>query len=61
MTDKGKDILDKAEDVILRKIEHYQEAPKSMTDKDCYSLQILVITEGRIRSIREGKQPEVQI
>lgn len=54
MTEKENDILDKAEDVILRKMEQYLNAPEAMTDKDCYNLQLLVITTGRIRSIKEG-------
>lgn len=54
MTEKEKDILDKAEDVILKKIKLYQEAPEAMTDKDCYNLQLLVITVGRIQGIRDG-------
>ena len=54
MTEKEKNILDKAEDVILRKMEQYLKAPEDMTDKDCYNFQLLVITTGRIKSIREG-------
>lgn len=54
MTEKEKDILEKAEDVILRKMEQYLKAPEAMTDKDCYDFQLLVITTGRIRSIKEG-------
>ena len=55
MTEKENDILEKAEDVILRKMEHYLEASKEMTDKDIYSLQMLVITLGRIRAIKAGR------
>lgn len=55
MTEKEKEILEKAEDVMLAKINGYLGAPEKMTDKDCYDLQIFVITLGRIRAIKEGK------
>lgn len=52
---KTYDILNKAEDVILKKINHYSENVEAMSDKDCYALQILIMTEGRLLSIRSGK------
>lgn len=54
MTGKGKDILDKAEDVILRRVEKLLEMPEKMTDEDCRNLQTLVCTAGRIQAIRCG-------
>lgn len=54
---KGKllrdEILDCAENLILQKIKNYQDSPESMTDKDCYAFQLLIITEGRIQGIRK--------
>lgn len=35
LTGKGNDILDKAEDVILRGVEKLLEAPEKMTGEDC--------------------------
>lgn len=55
LTKKQNDILDKAEDVIQKKLEHYQEAPKEMSDKDVYALQLLVITLAKIQAIRENR------
>lgn len=49
------DILNKAEDVISKKIEHYCKNVEAMNDKDCYALQTLIVTEGRLLSIRSGK------
>lgn len=54
MTKRTNDILEKAEDVILKKIENYEKSVKEMDKDECYALQLLVITEGRIVSIREG-------
>lgn len=54
MSDKEYDILNKAEDVILKKIEQYEGHTHEMSDKDCYALQLLVITAGRILSIKKG-------
>lgn len=54
LTGKGNDILDKAEDVILRGVEKLLEAPEKMTGEDCRNLQTLVCTEGRIQAIRYG-------
>lgn len=53
-TGKGKDILDKAEDVILRAVEKLLETPEKLTGEDCRNLQTLVCTAGRIRAIRSG-------
>ena len=55
LTEKQNDILDKAEDVIQKKLEHYLEAPTEMTDKDVYALQLLVITMAKIQAIRENR------
>lgn len=52
-TKKQNDILEKAEDVIQKKLEHYLEAPKDMTDKDVYAFQLLVITFAKIQAIRK--------
>ncbi len=54
-SEKTYDILNKAEDVISNKIEHYSENVEAMSDKDCYALQTLIMTEGRLLSIRSGK------
>lgn len=54
MEDKKEDILNKAEDVILKKIEQYEENAQGMDKDDCYALQLLIMTEGRILSIRKG-------
>jgi len=59
MTDKKNDILNKAEDVILKKIEQYGECIQNMDKDDCYALQLLVMTEGRILSIRDGVNREM--
>ena len=55
LTQKQNDILDKAEDVIQKKLAHYLEAQTDMTDKDIYNLHQMVITMGRIQAIRDGK------
>ena len=55
LTKKENDILDVAEDVILKKLEQYRDNVETMTDKDVYNAQVLVITTGRIAAIREGK------
>ena len=55
LTKKQNDILDKAEDVIQKKLECYLEAPKEMTDKDVYALQLLVITFAKVQAIRGNK------
>lgn len=52
LTKKQNDILEKAEDVIQKKLENYLEATKEMTDKDVYALQLLVITFAKIQAIR---------
>ena len=54
LTKKQNDILDKVEDVILKKLDCYLEAPEKMDDKDVYNLQSIVSAIGRIRSIRDG-------
>lgn len=54
LTGKGNDILDKAEDVILRGVEKLLETPDKLTAEDCRNLQTLVCTEGRIQAIRCG-------
>ncbi len=51
---KVKDILSKAEDVILRGVEKLLETPEKMTGEDCRNLQTLVCTAGRIQAIRSG-------
>lgn len=56
MDEKKNDILDKAEDVIRKKMAHYQETAREMTDKDIYNFQLLVITEGRIQAMRRGQE-----
>lgn len=58
MENKKNNILDKAEDVIMKKIEHYGRNTEDMDKDDCYALQLLVITEGRIQSIRDGVNRE---
>lgn len=55
MSEKQKEILDRAEDLILRKVEHYLEAPENMSDKDIYNFQLLVVTSGRIQGMRNGQ------
>ncbi len=57
--EKQYDILNKAEDVILKKIEHYGKHTEDMDKDDCYALQLLVMTEGRILSIRDGVNKEL--
>ncbi len=59
MPNKKNDILDKAEDVILRKIGQYTEHVHEMDDKDCHALQLLVMTEGRILAIRNGNDNQM--
>lgn len=54
LTGKGNDILDKAENVILRGVEKLMETPEKMTGEDCRNLQTLVCTAGRIQAIRRG-------
>lgn len=54
LTGKGNDILDKAEDVILRGVEKLLDTPEKLTTEDCRSLQTLVCTAGRIQAIRHG-------
>jgi len=54
LTGKGNDILDKAEDVILRGVEKLLESSEKMTAEDCRNLQTLVCTTGRIQAIRNG-------
>lgn len=56
MVEPGKenDILDKAEDVILRGVEKLLESPEKMSGEDCRNLQTLVCTAGRIQAIRGG-------
>lgn len=53
-TQKQIEILEKVEDVILKKLESYLEAPEKMNDKDVYNLQSIVSAVGRILSIRDG-------
>lgn len=57
--EKKYDILNKAEDVILKKIENYGKHTEDMDKDDCYALQLLVMTEGRILSIRDGVNKEL--
>lgn len=57
MSEKQKEILDKAEDLILRRVEHYLKAPENMSDKDIYNFHQIVITFGRIRGLRKGNAP----
>lgn len=52
---KGNDILDKAEDVILREVEKLLESPEKMSGEDYRNLQTLVCTAGRIQAIRFGR------
>ena len=54
LTGKGNDILDKAEDVILRGVEKLLDTPEKLTTEDCRNLQTLVCTAGRIQAIRSG-------
>ena len=54
LTGKGNDILDKAEDVILRGVGKLLEVPDKLTTEDCRNLQTLVCTAGRIQAIRVG-------
>lgn len=54
LTGKGNDILDKAEDVILRGVEKLVDTPVELTAEDCRNLQTLVCTAGRIQAIRSG-------
>ena len=53
-TEKGNDILDKAEDVILQGVEKLLETSDKMSGEDCRNLQTLVCTAGRIQAIRSG-------
>ena len=53
-TEKGNDILDKAEDVILQGVEKLLETSDKMSGEDCRNLQTLVCTAGRIQAIRHG-------
>lgn len=55
LSKRQNDILDKAEDVIQKTLEHYQEMTREMTDKDVYALQMLVITVAKIQAIRENR------
>lgn len=57
MSEKQKEILDKAEDLILRRVEHYLKAPENMSDKDIYNFHQIVITFGRIQGLRKGNAP----
>lgn len=54
LTEKGNDILDKAEDVILRGVKKLLETPDKMSAEDCRNLQTLICTAGRIQAIRSG-------
>lgn len=54
MSKKQKEILDKAEDLILRGVEKLLETPEKMTGEDCRNLQTLVCMAGRIQAIRRG-------
>ena len=54
LTEKGNDILDKAEDVILRGVKKLLETPDKMSAEDCRNLQTLLCTAGRIQAIRSG-------
>lgn len=56
LSDGIDEILITAEDVIQKKLKHYQEMAREMTDKDIYNFQLLVITAGRIRAIRRGQE-----
>lgn len=48
------DILEKAENVILRCVGKLLETPDKMSGEDCRNLQTLVCTAGRIQAIRRG-------
>lgn len=61
MNKKINGILDKAEDVVLKKIADYEKNVHEMDKDDCYALQLLVITAGRIVSIREGADRNVPL
>lgn len=61
MSEKQKEILDRAEDLILRKVEHYLKAPESMSDKDIYNFQLLMNTSGRIQGMRNGQPHMVPV
>lgn len=43
------------EDVISEKVDRCKENVQSMTDKDWYNFQLMVIMMGRIQSIKSGK------
>ena len=55
MTEKENNILETAEDVIQKLLNNYNSDIKQMSDKDVYNVQMLVVTLGRIRAIRDGK------
>lgn len=61
LTEKENDILETAEDVILKKLQQYQENVEGMTDKDIYNLQMLVVTLGRVRGIKQDKNPVIPV
>lgn len=55
LTEKENDILGRMEDVISEKVDRCKENVQSMTDKDWYNFQLMVIMMGRIQSIKSGK------
>lgn len=55
LTEKENRILDGMEDVISEKVDWCKENVQSMTDKDWYNFQLMVIMMGRIQSIKSGK------
>ena len=55
LTKKENRILDGMEDVISEKVDWCKENVQSMTDKDWYNFQLMVIMMGRIQSIKSGK------
>lgn len=54
LTKKENDILEKAEDAILRQVEKINALADGMSEADCRSLQTLVCTVGRIRAVKGG-------
>lgn len=61
MSEMETEILEKAEKVMLKKIEGYLADTEKMTDKDCYNLQLFIVNIGRIRGIKEGKTYTVAV
>lgn len=55
LTENENDILTRMEDVISEKVNWCKKNVQSMTDKDWYNFQLMVIMMGRIQNIKSGK------